>query len=93
MTGEDVKLDDGVFEVTLIKKPKNPIELNEILGSLASFVDDTDMIYSFKTDELRLFAKQPVAWTLDGEFGGEHEEVVIRNLNKKVNIVVDNLPC
>ena len=28
MTGKDVLLDDGVFEVTLIKKPKNPIELN-----------------------------------------------------------------
>ena len=25
MTGKDVLLDDGVFEVTLIKKPRNPI--------------------------------------------------------------------
>ena len=48
MTGKDVLLDDGVFEVTLIKKPRNPIELNEIIASLINLVDDTDMIYSFK---------------------------------------------
>lgn len=93
LTGSDVKLDDGEFEVTLIKKPKNPIELNEILGCLASFVDDSDMIYSFRTDEINLISKEPVAWTLDGEFGGEHTEVTIKNLHKKVNIMVEQLPC
>ena len=86
MTGNDVKLDDGVFEVSLIKKPKNPIELNEILACLTNMIDDTDLIYSFKTDEVRITSKSKVAWTLDGEFGGEHEEVIIRNLKQKVKI-------
>lgn len=86
MTGSDVKLDDGVFEVTLIKKPRNPIELNEILACLTNMIDDSDLIYSFKTDEVRITAKDKVAWTLDGEFGGEHEEAVIRNLKQKVTI-------
>lgn len=87
MTGDDVKLDDGVFEVTLIKSPKNPIELNEILASLTNLIDDTDLIYSFKTSELHIMSKDKVAWTLDGEFGGEHEDLVIRNLNKKITIM------
>lgn len=86
MTGPDVKLDDGVFEVTLIKKPRNPIELNEILVSLTTQKDDTDMIYSFKTAELKISSKDRVAWTLDGEFGGEHEEVVIQNESQRVTI-------
>ncbi|MGN0414637.1 MAG: diacylglycerol/lipid kinase family protein [Agathobacter sp.] len=86
MTGNDVKLDDGVFEVSLIKKPKNPIELNEILACLTNMIDDTDLIYSFKTDEVRIASKSKVAWTLDGEFGGEHEEVIIRNLKRKAAI-------
>lgn len=50
MTGNDVKLDDGLFEVTLIRNPKNPIELNEILACLTNMIDDSDLIYSFKTD-------------------------------------------
>lgn len=86
MTGTDVKLDDGVFEVTLIKKPHNPIELNEILACLTNMIDDSDLIYSFKTNEIKITACEQIAWTLDGEFGGEHEEVIIRNLNKRVTI-------
>ena len=86
MTGTDVKLDDGVFEVTLIKKPHNPIELNEILACLTNMIDDSDLIYSFKTNEVKITAREQIAWTLDGEFGGEHEEVIIRNLNKRVTI-------
>lgn len=88
MTGEDVKLDDGLFEVTLIKMPRNPIELNVILASLVSLTDDSSMIYSFKTDEVRIISKQEVAWTLDGEFGGEHEEVMIRNLKQRMDIFI-----
>lgn len=86
MTGNDVKLDDGVFEVTLIRKPRNPIELNEILACLTNMIDDSDLIYSFKTEEVRITSRGKVAWTLDGEFGGEHEEIVIRNLRQKIAI-------
>lgn len=88
MTGKDVLLDDGVFEVTLIKKPKNPIELNEIVASLINLADDTNMIYSFKSSEIRIMAKDKVPWTLDGEFGGDHTEVTIRNICKAIEIVV-----
>ncbi len=87
MTGDDVKLDDGVFEVTLIKSPKNPIELNRILASLTNLIDDTELIYSFKTDHLHIISKEKIAWTLDGEFGGEHEDLTIKNLNKQITIM------
>ena len=88
MTGPDVKLDDGVFEVTLIRKPKNPFELNEIIRSLTNRIDDTDMIYSFKTDELQIASKEVLSWTLDGEFGGEGQEWIIKNRHKEVCIYV-----
>ena len=87
MTGDDVKLDDGVFEVTLIKSPRNPIELNRILASLTNLIDDTDLIYTFKANDLHIISKDKVAWTLDGEFGGEHEDLVIKNLNKQITIM------
>lgn len=86
MTGNDVKLDDGLFEVTLIRTPKNPIELNEILACLTNMIDDSDLIYSFKTDSVHIVAKEEVTWTLDGEFGGAHEEVTIQNLRQRVRI-------
>lgn len=88
MTGKDVLLDDGVFEITLIKKPRNPIELNEIIASLINLVDDTDMVYSFKTDEVKFTAKTAIPWTLDGEFGGDQTDVVIKNVCQAVEIMV-----
>ena len=87
ITGSDVHLDDGVFEVTLIKNPRNPIELNEILACLTSLIDDSDLIYSFKTNEIKFTSKEPVGWTLDGEFGGEHTELTIKNLQKRIEII------
>lgn len=91
MTGKDVLLDDGLFEVTLIKKPKNPIELNHILASLTNLIDDTDLIYSFKTNEVRFHCKKTVSWTLDGEFGGDHQEVVVQNIHKALELKVDQV--
>lgn len=88
MTGKDVLLNDGVFEVTLIKKPRNPMELNEIIASLINLADDTDMVYSFKTAQVRFTAKDTIPWTLDGEFGGDHSEVVVKNLCQTVEILV-----
>ncbi len=88
MTGPDVELDDGLFEVTLIRMPKNPIELSEILGSLTSSRDDTELIFSAKTDFIRLTAQEEVAWTVDGEFGGNHRVVEIANEKQAVEIMV-----
>ena len=88
ITGKNVKLDDGLFEVTLIKQPKNPIELNNILVSLMNHKIDTDVMYSFRTSKLVIEATEPVAWTLDGENGGNHKSVQIENICKGMDIRV-----
>lgn len=69
----DVQMDDGLLEVTLIKRPKNPLELNEILMALVTRIDNTDLIESFKTDRILMEFEEEIPWTLDGEFGGSHK--------------------
>ena len=88
ITGKNVLLDDGVFEVTLIKKPRNPIELNNIMVSLLNHNVDTDVMYCFRAAELIFESSEAVAWTLDGENGGSHKSVKIRNINKGMEIRV-----
>ena len=90
IAGKNVKLDDGVFEVTLIRRPKNPIELNNIMISLVNRDIDMGAMYCFRTDRVVLESKEPVAWTLDGENGGNHERVEIRNLHQAIEIMVNN---
>lgn len=88
ITGKNVKLDDGVFEVTLIKAPRNPVELNQIMLSLLNRDIDTSLMYCFRTASLRLESEQEVAWTLDGENGGSHTDVYIENRHRAVEIRV-----
>ncbi len=88
VTGRNVQLDDGVFEVTLVKLPRNPAELNQIMNSLLNQVIDNEMIYCFKTKKLNLESREEIAWTLDGEYGGSHTKVEIENLNKALAIRV-----
>ena len=88
ITGKNIKLDDGVFEVTLIKRPRNAAELNEIMASLLDQQIDTNVIYCFKTSGLTIESQEEVAWTLDGEYGGSHSYVGISNENKAIEIRV-----
>lgn len=89
MTGKDVKLDDGLFEVTLIHKPKNIIELNTIIASLTNLKDETDLIDSFQADSVKFYSEEEIPWTLDGEFGGDHKEVQIKDHCKAVDIMIN----
>ena len=86
ITGKHVKLDDGVFEVTLIKRPKNPIELNNIMVSLLNRDIDSDAMYCFKASKVCFEAREEVAWTRDGEYGGTHTYVEIENKCRAVEI-------
>ena len=88
ITGKYVELDDGVFEVTLIKKPANALELNQIMTALVSGNINTESMYCFKASSLKLTSDEPVAWTLDGEFGGKHKEVEIYNRKQALEILV-----
>ena len=84
----DVQFADGVYEVTFIKRPKNPLEIQEILAALLLEEINTDYMYSFRTRKLTIESEEMVPWTLDGEFGGEHDKVIIENNQKAVEIIV-----
>lgn len=88
MIGKNVAFDDGLFEVTLIKTPTNPIALQEIIASLLIEQIDTKHMYTFKTGHITFESLEEIPWTLDGEFGGEHDEVAIYNLNRQLEIMV-----
>ena len=90
LTGKNVDMDDGLFEVTLIRMPKNLLELNEILTALSQQEDHTDMIYSFKTRKIAFYSELPIAWSLDGEDGGSGTEAVIENLKQALDLRMES---
>ena len=88
ITGDNVKLDDGVFEVTLIRRPGNPVELNTIMAAMVNRNIDTDLMECFTASELQIESAEDIAWTLDGEFGGRHSRVEIQNYKQALEIRV-----
>ncbi len=88
ITGQDILLDDGLFEVTLIRKPSNPLDLNNIILALVDKRVKSEHIHTFKTARLIVESETPLSWTLDGEFGGEHCRAVIENRRKVLDIRV-----
>ena len=88
MATDEVAFDDGVFEVVLIKKPKNPLALQEIITALLVNKFESQYMYSFKTRKITFECEREIPWTLDGEFGGEHKEVEVENLQKAIKIII-----
>ena len=88
MVGKNIVFDDGLFEVTLIKTPKNPIALQEIIAALLIEQVDTKHMYTFKSKKITFDSVEEIPWTLDGEFGGEQDYVEIENVQKAMEIMV-----
>lgn len=87
----DVILNDGVFEVTLIKTPKNPMELSEVLACLTNIRKESDMLYTFQTSSIKFTSSESVSWTLDGEYGGDHQTVLIEDCPRALEILVSSI--
>lgn len=90
IVGKDVVFDDGVFEVTLIKKPNNAMEINELIGALITRQINSERMDSFKSGEICFVSEEAIPWTLDGEYGGTHDQVTIRNRKQALQIMVKN---
>ncbi len=87
VTGPNVRMDDGIFEITLVRATKNPIEFIEVFNAIMQGIDNRFLVRE-KASRIEIHSEKPVAWTIDGEAGGEHRDVVIENVNRALRIVV-----
>ncbi len=74
LDNQDVKLDDGLFEVTLIKKPISLFEAQKLQQDIFS----SPLIINFKTDHIRIEAEDRIPWALDGEDGNSPKKAEIQ---------------
>lgn len=88
LPGENVDMSDGLFEVRLVYPPKNPIELSEIITTLLNPKLHSSLVETFKTKHLHIECREVVPWTLDGEFGGEHNIIDIENKERVLHIIL-----
>jgi len=85
---EYVDLSDGLFEVILLRKPMNIAQLSDILSKVFAHKLESDAIVLLHTSKVKFTFDEPVAWTRDGESGGDHSEVEITNIPRAVRLIV-----
>lgn len=83
-----VKLSDGMFEVILIKMPRDLADMNKIVTALLSSNFDVPGVHFLRSREVRIMFEKPTAWTRDGEDGGVHSDVMIVNRHPGVELIV-----
>ena len=86
---DKVLLDDGRFEVILIRQPKTAKDWQSILTALTTLElskDGEGAVVGFSAGEVTFTCDAPVAWTVDGEFGGEQQITTVRNLPRALTI-------
>ncbi len=86
---ERVVLDDGLFEVTLVKKPLKLADLTDGLQALVSLspAERSGALVQLQARQLTFICEQPVPWTVDGEFGGSQTVNRVENCQKALNII------
>lgn len=76
----EATLDDGEFEVLLIKAPTSVAEANTIVSKLLARDFNNELIHLLHADSVTVHFPTPTKWTLDGEYGGEHTDVSVQVL-------------
>ena len=84
-----VIIDDGLFEVTLIKMPTAPMDLSRILYSLQTQQYDDKLIHSCTAARAVIHSPSAVPWTLDGEYAKGETDIVVENLHNALRLVVN----
>ena len=83
-----VDLSDGLFEVLLVRPPKNLTEFSESLLTLPSQDYDNCAMMTFTSAKhVKIYADPNMPWTLDGEREEGHEMVEVVNLHRAFRLV------
>ena len=83
-----VKLNDGQFEVLLIKNPDNILKLQPIIDGILKRDFAKEGIEFFTADSVTVTGGDGLSWTLDGEYAKGEEEIVISNLHNAIELIV-----
>lgn len=87
---DDIKLNDGYFELLLVRGIKRNMEMFKYLDRIIHKDYDGEHIMLVKTKHVKITSEKGIAWTLDGEYGGTYTESVLDVHHNAFEIFSDN---
>ena len=85
---DEIKLDDGLFEILLIENPDNLLQLQEIMDCIIRKQYKKSQIKFYKAKEVIVYGSDNTDWTLDGEYAKGTDIIEIKNVNKAIDFIV-----
>ena len=83
-----VKLNDGYFEVLLIKNPDNILKLQPLIDGILRKELDREGMEFFHTKSITVIGGEEISWTLDGEYAEGKNEIKIENIHNAITLIV-----
>ena len=83
-----VVLDDGLFEVVLVRKNIKLADLTSVLQSLVLKAPvNTAAVVSFQARRVTISCDKAIPWTVDGEYGGTFAVSQLENQHRALTVV------
>ena len=83
-----VDLNDGLFELLLIRKPHSLLELSDCVLALTTQEYHTPMLTMVSTGRVEIACPSELDWTLDGEYAAGQAHCVVENLHDAIRVIV-----
>lgn len=92
LLGKNVKLDDGLFEIILLRQPEGITDLVNEARDVIGHTYNDDRVVCRKVKSVTVFSDEEISWSIDGEFGGKHKRTKIEVIPKSVTYVTGEMP-
>jgi diacylglycerol kinase (ATP) len=85
-----VDMNDGRFEIMLIKFPTTPAQFMDILHALNIRNYQNDMMYFYSAEHVLIRTSKSVDWTLDGEYMQGSETIEFRAIPDAIQLMINS---
>ena len=82
-----VKMDDGQFELLLLRMPKTALDLQNLITAMTRMQYDYPGVVFRHVRHVTLTTKSHIPWSLDGEYAPSAERVDIDSLPGAVSLL------
>lgn len=84
----EVELNDGYFEVFLIRNPDNILKIQPLIDGIIRKELNREGMEFFRTKRITVETEEDVSWTLDGEYAAGSEKIEISNIHNAIDLIV-----
>ncbi len=92
ITGKRVLLNDGLFELIMIRRPHNLLEISNIINDLLKNDLSGKYFYYRRVSEVKVYSDIDMPWSLDGEYGGTTRIANVKVHKKAIPYICNRSP-